>query len=75
MTTRELAYRHQDGLEVALRWNEESNEVSIEVIDERAETRLAFAVDRVSALDAFDHPFASHPASAPTSRTCRSWRA
>jgi hypothetical protein len=30
---RELAYRNQNGLEVALLWQPRSNEVSVEVID------------------------------------------
>ncbi len=59
--SRELAYRHQDGLEVTLLWNALSNEVSIELVDERHETALAFAVDAKYALDAFYHPYAYAP--------------
>jgi len=61
MTARELAHRHQDGLEVTLRWDEGSNEISVEVIDERADTRVAFVVHPMSALDAFAHPFVYAP--------------
>ncbi len=59
--SRELAYRHQDGLEVTLLWNARSNEVSIELSDDRNETALAFAVDPKFALDAFHHPFVYAP--------------
>ena len=57
MKTRELAHRRQDGLEVTLLWNEASNEVTIELTDERTETAFAFIVDPACALDAFNHPF------------------
>lgn len=59
---RELAYRHQDGLEVTLFWQPSSNEVSIELVDDRNGRALAFAVEGASALDAFHHPFAYAPA-------------
>jgi len=58
---RELAHRHQDGLEVTLLWDAESNEVSIELADERNETTIVFAVDAKSALDAFYHPYIYAP--------------
>jgi hypothetical protein len=57
MKTRELAQRRQDGLEVTLLWNEATNEVTIELCDERTETAFAFVVDPARALDAFNHPF------------------
>ena len=60
--SRELAHRHQYGLEVVLLWNARSSEVSIELLDSRTETALAFVVDPKSALDAFHHPFAYAPA-------------
>jgi hypothetical protein len=59
--TRELAHRHQDGLEVTLLWDTHSNEVSIELIDDRRDTAFAFVVDPSSALEAFYHPFAYAP--------------
>jgi hypothetical protein len=59
--SRELAYRHQDGLEVMLLWDTLSNEVSIALVDERSESALTFAVDGKSALDAFYHPYAYAP--------------
>jgi hypothetical protein len=60
-TSRELAHRHQDGLEVTLLWDARSNTVSIELVDDRNETALTFLVDPKSALDAFNHPFAYVP--------------
>ena len=62
---RELAHRHQDGLEVTLLWDARSGVVSIELVDDRDESRSAFAVDPGCALDAFNHPFAYAPAIAP----------
>jgi hypothetical protein len=58
---KELAHRRQDGLEVTLLWDEGSNEVSIELVDERSETARAFVVPSGAALDAFNHPFAYAP--------------
>jgi YD repeat-containing protein len=57
MTSKELAHRKQDGLEVTLLWDEASNRVTIELTDERTETAFAFLVDPACALDAFYHPF------------------
>lgn len=59
--SRELAHRHQDGLEVTLLWDTRSNKVSIELIDDRCDTAFAFVVDPESALEAFYHPFAYAP--------------
>ncbi|HEX4526514.1 MAG TPA: hypothetical protein VH108_07215 [Gaiellaceae bacterium] len=56
--SRELAHRHQDGLEVTLLWDDRSNEVWIELADERTESAFAFGVDAKFALDAFYHPYA-----------------
>ena len=54
----ELALRRQDGLEVTLLWDSGSNEVSIGLVDEGAQSAFAFVVDPSCALDAFYHPFA-----------------
>jgi hypothetical protein len=62
---RELAYRNQDGLEVTLLWDSLSDEVSIELVDDRSETSVAFGVDSGSALDAFYHPYAYAPVTVP----------
>ena len=59
--SRELAHRRQDGLEVTLRWNARSNEVSIGLVDESTQTAFAFVIDPSCALDAFNHPFAYAP--------------
>ena len=59
--SRELAHRHQDGLDVTLLWDAQSNEVSIELLDERQETAITFGVDAKCALDAFHHPYAYAP--------------
>jgi len=61
-TLRELAHRAHDGLEVTLLWDARSNEVSIDVADERSNTSFSLPVAPGSALDAFNHPYAYAPA-------------
>jgi hypothetical protein len=61
-TLRELAHRAHDGLEVTLLWDPRSNEVSIDVADERSNTSFLLPVAPGSALDAFNHPYAYAPA-------------
>ena len=56
--TRELDYRANNGVEVALRWDQRSREVTVEVRDAGSGDEFAFAVDAADALDAFQHPFA-----------------
>jgi hypothetical protein len=53
----ELAYRMAHGIEVALLWSPDSDDVLVAVSDER--TGEAFAVEppRERALDAFYHPY------------------
>jgi hypothetical protein len=60
--SRELAHRAHDGLEVTLLWDPRSNEISVEVVDDRLEQSFALTVDPASALDAFHHPYAYAPA-------------
>ena len=55
---RELAQREQDGLEITLFWNARSNEVSVEVVDQRDESSFRLPVAGHCALDAFHHPYA-----------------
>ena len=55
---RELAHREQDGLEVTLFWHARSNEVLIEVVDQRDESSFRLPVAGSCALDAFHHPYA-----------------
>jgi hypothetical protein len=59
---RELAHRAHNGLEVTLLWDPRSNEVSIDVVDERHNSSFFLAVPPDSALDAFDHPYIYAPA-------------
>jgi hypothetical protein len=58
---KELAHRAHDGLEVTLLWNPRSDEVSIDVVDERHNSSFLLAVDPASALDAFNHPYVYAP--------------
>ena len=48
-TLRELAHRAHDGLEVTLLWDEDSNEVSIDVVDERNDSSFSLPILRLSA--------------------------
>jgi hypothetical protein len=59
---RELDRRSQDGLEVTLLWDPQTNEVSVDVVDDRHENSFTLTVDPGSALDAFHHPYAYAPA-------------
>ena len=55
---KELAYREQDGLEVALLWDPRSNDVCVDVIDQRDDSFLSIPVAGRFALEAFHHPYA-----------------
>jgi hypothetical protein len=55
---RELAYRANDGLEVALLWVESTNRLVVSVADERTGDRFALRAGHENALDVFYHPFA-----------------
>ena len=55
---RELAHRASNGIEVSLFWDACSNDVSIEVLDEREGSGFELLVDATSALEAFYHPYA-----------------
>ena len=46
------------GMHVTLYWNPTDNTTSIEVWQPTSDERLAYAVPRERALDAFYHPFA-----------------
>jgi hypothetical protein len=59
---KELAYREHDGLQVTLLWDEDSNEVSIGLIDERNDNSFWLPIAPGSALDAFEHPYVYAPA-------------
>lgn len=55
---KELAYRENDGIEVALLWQPDADRLHVSVLDTR--TGEAFQVDAsaANALDVFYHPFA-----------------
>ncbi len=55
---RELAHRASNGIEVFLFWDACSNDVSLEVVDQRENSAFELRVDADSALDAFYHPYA-----------------
>jgi hypothetical protein len=55
---RELDYRETDGLEVALVWYPAEDAIAVKVLDTRTGERFEIPVDRASARDAFNHPFA-----------------
>jgi len=55
---RELAHRASNGIDVFLFWDASSNDVSIEVVDQREESAFELHVDPKAALDAFYHPYA-----------------
>jgi hypothetical protein len=58
----ELAHRTGNGIDVVLLWDRQTNDVTVEVHDERDGTGFRLRVDRRKALDAFYHPFAYAPA-------------
>jgi len=55
---RELAHRHEDGIDVTLMWNSKTNVVFLRVVDERLGEALEFGVVGGDALYAFRHPYA-----------------
>ena len=56
-STRELDFRSNHGLEVALLWEPETNRVSVSVFDRRSGDDFTLEVDPAEALDAFRHPY------------------
>jgi len=54
----ELAHRKNNGLEVTLLWDSETNHVAVEVVDELAGEAFTLPVPGSNALDAFYHPYA-----------------
>ena len=55
---RELNHRVNDGIEVSLLWNSETDRVSVSVAETRCDASFAFDVAAGDALDAFRHPYA-----------------
>ena len=60
-TTRELAHRISDCIEVILYWCVTNDSIHIEVRQPATEESIGFPVARERALDAFYHPFAHLP--------------
>jgi hypothetical protein len=59
MDFRELAYRSNDGIDVALVWHRPTDSLAVTVLDERSGTAFELVVESgPEALDAFHHPFA-----------------
>jgi hypothetical protein len=57
-STHELDHRSNDGLEVTLLWEAETNRVTVGVFDAKSGDDFDIEVDPSEALDAFHHPYA-----------------
>lgn len=55
---RELDHRVNDGIEVKLLWSPRTDQVWIDVCDERAGTSFRLEVEPGDAMAAFHHPYA-----------------
>jgi hypothetical protein len=55
---RELDFRTNDGVEVALLWLEGDERLIVEVIDTKVADAFRFDVSATEAFDAFHHPYA-----------------
>jgi hypothetical protein len=60
-TTRELAYRASDGVEVVLLWNPSDDRLSVVVEDTRLDERFRIQTRADNALEVFYHPYAYAP--------------
>jgi hypothetical protein len=58
LSTHELDHRSNDGLEVTLLWEAETNRVKVAVFDTKSGDDFDIEVDPADAKDAFDHPYA-----------------
>ena len=56
--TRELDFRSNDGLEVALLWEPAANRLKVSVRDTKGGDDFEVEVSATEALDAFHHPYA-----------------
>jgi hypothetical protein len=56
-STHELDHRSNDGLEVTLLWEAETNRVTVTVFDAKSGDDFDVEVDPTEALDAFHHPY------------------
>jgi hypothetical protein len=57
-TSRELAHRESDGIEVSLLWRPLDNRLTVAVADGRTGDAFELTARPENALDAFHHPFA-----------------
>ena len=57
-STHELDHRSNDGLEVTLLWEAETNRVAVNVFDAKSGDDFTIEVGPTEALDAFHHPYA-----------------
>lgn len=76
---RELDHRSNDGIDVTLLWNSQTNRVFVAVEDERHGELFEFQVAGADALEAFRHPYAHATerlwsSSAPVQRRSREQR-
>jgi hypothetical protein len=55
---RELAYRENDGIEVALFWSPEDDELTVVVVDTKLGDAFDVPVGDAPPLDVFYHPYA-----------------
>ena len=55
---RELDARSNDGIDVALLWNPQTNRVWVSVVDGKRGDAFVLDVDPSDALDAYHHPYA-----------------
>jgi hypothetical protein len=55
---REIAFRANDGIEVALLWAPADDRVVVAVVDTKANDAFELSVEKHRALHAFIHPFA-----------------
>ena len=58
LTSRELAHRAGDGVEVSLFWNEDDHGLTVAVADTRTGEEFDLAAHPENVLDVFYHPFA-----------------
>jgi hypothetical protein len=57
-STHELDHRSNDGLEVSLLWEAETNRITVTVFDAKSGDYFDLEVNPAQALDAFHHPYA-----------------
>jgi len=57
-STHELDHRSNDGLEVTLLWEAQTNRVTVGVFDAKSGDDFDIEVNPSEALDAFHHPYA-----------------